>query len=183
MEVKLGMGQVFLRELRYSAVTLIASVLHTHVLYVHRLVGGGGGEFRYMLDDWKPVVRFPAGAETLLIAMLLRPSLGPTQRTFWRALGAFFLPVKRPERDANHSSPSFKVKKDWRWVNSCRLFGGTYRLRRHLSSLWLGLAGGKNGESKLLRNDGNSLPLARESRLRKFEFLSYSKVPRRPTYL
>jgi hypothetical protein len=61
----------------------------------------------------------PGRVKNFLFSMSSRPALGFTQSTIQWVLGALSPGVKRPVREANHSSPaSAEVKKIW-------IFAGT----------------------------------------------------------
>jgi hypothetical protein len=48
-----------------------------------------------------------------------RTALGPIQPPIQRVLGALFLGVKRPEREADHSPPSSaEVKNEWSYIST-----------------------------------------------------------------
>jgi hypothetical protein len=60
----------------------------------------------YGLDDRGSRVRFPAGAGNFLFTTVSRPALVPTEPPIQWLKGALSLGVKRPGREADHSSPS-----------------------------------------------------------------------------
>jgi hypothetical protein len=60
----------------------------------------------YGLDDRGSRVQFPAGAGNFSLHHRVRTALGPTQPPIRWVLGALSLWVKRPGREADHSSPS-----------------------------------------------------------------------------
>jgi hypothetical protein len=65
----------------------------------------------YGLDDRSARVRFPAGLGILLFTTASRMALWPTQLPIQWLSGALSLGVKRPGREADHSSPpSAEVK-------------------------------------------------------------------------
>jgi hypothetical protein len=65
----------------------------------------------YGLDDRGSRVRFPAGLGIFLFTNASRTALGHTQPPIQWVTGALSLGVKRPEREADHSSPfSSEVK-------------------------------------------------------------------------
>jgi hypothetical protein len=67
----------------------------------------------YVLDDRGSRVRFPAGAGNFLFTTASRTALGPTQPHIQWVPGALSLGIKRPGREANHSSPSNAEVKEW----------------------------------------------------------------------
>jgi hypothetical protein len=60
----------------------------------------------YKLDDRGFRFRFPAGLGNFLITTASRTALGPIQPPIKWVSGAVSLEVKRPGREADHSSPS-----------------------------------------------------------------------------
>jgi hypothetical protein len=57
----------------------------------------------YGLDYWGSRVRLPAGLGIFLFTTASRTVLGPTQPSIQWVPGAFYLGVKRPGREADHS--------------------------------------------------------------------------------
>jgi hypothetical protein len=70
----------------------------------------------YGLDDRGSRVRFPAGVGNYSLHHRVRTAVGPTQpRIQW----AFFLGVKRPGSEADHSPPSSaEVKNAWSFTTT-----------------------------------------------------------------
>jgi hypothetical protein len=60
----------------------------------------------YGLDNWGSRLRFPAGAGNFSLYHRVQKGSGITQPSIQRVLGALFLGVKWPEREADHSPPS-----------------------------------------------------------------------------
>jgi hypothetical protein len=67
----------------------------------------------YRLDDRDSRVRFPGGLGIFLFTSASRPDLGPTQPPIQWVPEALSLGVKRPGREADHSSPSSAEVKEW----------------------------------------------------------------------
>jgi hypothetical protein len=71
-------------------------------------------------------VHVPVGDGNFIFTTVSRPVLGPTQPPIQRVPGALFLRVKRPGREADHSSPSnAEVKNAWSYTSipPGRLYG------------------------------------------------------------
>jgi hypothetical protein len=60
----------------------------------------------YGLDDWDSRVRFPAGAWNFSLHYRVQNGTGAHPASYPMVPGAFFLGVKRPVREADHSHPS-----------------------------------------------------------------------------
>jgi hypothetical protein len=67
-------------------------------------------EIIYWATGWTIGVRFSAGPGVFLFTTASRKALGPTQPPIQWVPGALSLWVKRPGREADHSSPSAEVK-------------------------------------------------------------------------
>jgi hypothetical protein len=67
----------------------------------------------YRLDDRGSKVRFPAGAGNFSLHHRVQNGSGPTHLPIQWVLGALSLGVKRPRREADHSSPSGAEVKEW----------------------------------------------------------------------
>jgi hypothetical protein len=74
-------------------------------MYVHSRDSSVGIALGYGMDGRGSRVRFPAGLGIFLFTAS-RTALGPTQPPIQWGPGALSLGVKRPGREADHSTPS-----------------------------------------------------------------------------
>jgi hypothetical protein len=94
----------------------------------------------YGLDDRSSEFRFPAGDEIFLFITASRTALGPTQPPIQWVPGALFLGVKRPGREAGHSSPSSAEVKECvelYFHSPIRLHGVVHGLEKAHGQLYL----------------------------------------------
>jgi hypothetical protein len=94
----------------YSLLPLLPICIYIYLTYME--VGSSVGiVLGYGLTNLGSRVRFPAEAGIFLFTTASRTSMGPTQPTIQWVSGALSLGLKRPEREADHLSPSSaKVK-------------------------------------------------------------------------
>jgi hypothetical protein len=63
--------------------------------------------------------RFPAGAKLSVVSKVLRPVLGPTQPPIQLVPGSYFLRVRRPWLEVDHSAlSSAEVKNKWSYTST-----------------------------------------------------------------
>jgi hypothetical protein len=73
----------------------------------------------YGLDDRGSRVRFPGVLGIFLLTTVSRTALGPTQSPIQWVPGTLYLGVKRPGREADHSSQfSAEVKNAWNYTST-----------------------------------------------------------------
>jgi hypothetical protein len=93
-------------------------MLHVINVYIYSRDSSVGIATGYGLDDRGWGVRFPARDGNFYLLHRVQNGSGPTQPPVQWVQGALSSGVKRPGREADHSSPSAKVKNAWRYTST-----------------------------------------------------------------